>query len=73
MSELEIIAVSGVVYKVKNTGPSTEPCGTPYERVTLPHRVSLLFTDWCLFLNKKKTHYEPCQIFHTIQKVYLLI
>ena len=35
MSKLELIALSGVVYKVKNTGPSTEPCGTPYESVTL--------------------------------------
>ena len=34
MSKLEIIALSGVVYKVKSTGPSTEPCETPYESVT---------------------------------------
>ena len=31
MSKLEIIALSVVVYKVKSTGPSTEPCGTPYD------------------------------------------
>ena len=32
MSKLEIIALSGgVVYEVKCTGSSTEPCGTPYE------------------------------------------
>ena len=37
MSKLEIIALSGVVYRVKKTGPSTEPCGTPYESVTLSH------------------------------------
>ena len=49
MSKLEIIALSGVVYKVKNTGPSTEPCGTPYESVTLSEKVSLIFTDWSLF------------------------
>ena len=49
MSKLDIITLSGVVYKVKSTGPSTEPCGTPYESVTLSDRVSLIFTDWCLF------------------------
>ena len=27
--------LSGVVYSVKSTGPSTEPRGTPYESVTL--------------------------------------
>ena len=42
MSKLEIIALSGVVYKVKSTGPSTEPCGTPYESVTLSEKVYLL-------------------------------
>ena len=49
MSKLEIIALSGVVYKVKSTGPSTEPCGTPYESVTLSEKVSLIFMDWSLF------------------------
>ena len=42
--------LSGVVYMIKSTGPSTEPCGTPYESVTLSDRLSLIFTDWCLFL-----------------------
>ena len=50
MSKLDILALSGVVYKVKSTGPKTEPSGTPYESVTLSDRVSLIFTDWCLFL-----------------------
>ena len=54
MSKLEIIALSGVVYKVKSTGPSTEPCGTPCESVTLSDRMSLFFTDWCLFCKKKE-------------------
>ena len=45
MSKLEIIAPSGVVSRVKSTGPSTEPCGTPYESVTLSDSVSLIFTD----------------------------
>ena len=49
MSELETIALSVVVYEVTNTGPCTEPCGTPYESVTLSDGVSLIFTDWCLF------------------------
>ena len=35
MSKLEMIVLSGVVYEVKGTGTSTEPCGTPYESVTL--------------------------------------
>ena len=35
MSQLEIVALSGVVYKVKSNGPSTEPCGTLYESVAL--------------------------------------
>ena len=39
MSKLEMIALSGVVYRVKSTGHSTEPCGTPYESVTLSDRV----------------------------------
>ena len=43
------LALSGVVYKVKSTGPNTEPCVTPYEIVTLSDRVSLIFTDWFLF------------------------
>ena len=43
MSKLEIIALSGVVYKVKSTGTSTEPCGTTYESVTLSEKVSLIF------------------------------
>ena len=34
------VALSGVVYSVKNTGPSTEPCGTSYESVTLFDRLS---------------------------------
>ena len=49
MSKLDIIALSGVVYKVKGTGPSTEPCGTPYDSVTLSDRAFLIFTNWCLF------------------------
>ena len=39
MSKLEIITLSGVVYKVKSTGPSTEPCVTPYESVALSDSV----------------------------------
>ena len=54
MSKLEIIVLSGVVYRIKTTGPSTEPRGTPYESVTLSDRLSLIFTDWCLFLQVRK-------------------
>ena len=39
MSKVEMIALSGVVYGVKSTGPSTEPRGTPYETVTLSDSV----------------------------------
>ena len=34
MSKLDNIALSGVVYKVKSSGPSTDPCVTPYESVS---------------------------------------
>ena len=67
MSKLDIIALSGVVYKVKSTGPSTEPCGTPYESM------SLFLLIGAYFANKKKTKFEPGQISHTNQKVYLLM
>ena len=70
MSKLKIIALSRVVYKVKSTDASTEPCGTPYESVILSDRVSLIITDWCLFF---KTKFEHDQIFHTNQKVYPLM
>ena len=40
---------SAVVYRIKSTGPSTEPRGTPYVSVNLSDRLSLIFTDWCLF------------------------
>ena len=43
MSKLEIIVLSGVVYRLKNTGPSMEPRGTPYESVTLSDRVSFFY------------------------------
>ena len=66
-----MIALSGVVHRVKSTGPSTEPCGTPYESVTLSDRVSLRIGAY--FANKKKTKFEPAQIFHTNLKVYLLM
>ena len=55
MSELKMIALSGVVYRVISTGPSTEPSGTPYESVTLSDRVCLIFTDWCLFCKSEES------------------
>ena len=54
MSILDIIALSGVVYKIKSTDPSTEPRGAPYESVTLSDRVSLIYTDWCLFCKEEE-------------------
>ena len=47
MVQLDIVEVSGVVYKVNSTGPNTEQCGTPYESVTIWQRV-FIFLDWCL-------------------------
>ena len=68
MSKQEIIALSGVVHKVNNTGPCTEHCGTPYESVTLS------FLRICAyFSNKKKTKFESAQIFHTNLQIYLSI
>ena len=49
MSKLGIRVLSGVVSRIKSTGPSTEPCGPQYESVTLSDRLSLFFADWCLF------------------------
>ena len=43
MSKLDIIAQYDVMYNVKSNGPSKEPCGPPYESVTLSERVSLIF------------------------------
>ena len=43
MSTLEIIALSGVVHRVKNTAPRIEPCGTPYESVTLSGSVFIFY------------------------------
>ena len=64
---------AGVVYKVKSTGPSTEPCGTPYESMTYLKKCLKFLRSGAYFLNKKKTKFEPGQIFHNNQKVYLLM
>ena len=64
MSKLDIIALSGVVYKVNNTDPREEPCGTPYETMFLSDRGFLFLKE--SYLNKKKTKFEPAQICHTI-------
>ena len=61
MPELEIIALSGVVYRVNSTGPSTEPCGAPYVLRTGDY-----------FVNKKKNKFEPAQIFYTSLKNVLM-
>ena len=37
-----------IVYKVKSTVPGTEPCGTPYESVTLPLSL-LIMISLCTF------------------------
>ena len=60
MSKLEIIVLSGVVYRIKSTGPSTEPRATPYESVTLFDRLSLFFTRMsAFFASKKKNKFDP--------------
>ena len=47
--ETGLHTASNVVYKVKRSGPSVEPCGTTYDSVTLSEKISLIFKDWCLF------------------------
>ena len=46
MSKLDMIVLSGVVYKIKSSGPSTKPCGTSYESVTF---YVFNFTDFCSY------------------------
>ena len=55
MSNLEMIALSGVVYRVKSTGPITE-C-FQFLRIAV------------YFSNKNTIKFEPAQIFHTNLKV----
>ena len=57
MSKLEMIALSGVVYRVKKHWSQ--------------HRALWNSVDY--FSNKKKTKFEPAQIFHTNLKVHLLM
>ena len=45
------------MYKVKSSGPGTEPRGAPYESVT-----SQIVAH---FSNKKKTKFKAVQIIHT--------
>ena len=52
MSKLEMIVLSGVIYRIKSTGPSTEPCGTPYESVTLSAYLA----------SKKKTKFDTAKM-----------
>ena len=68
------MALSGVVYKVKSTGPSTEPSTELHMKVWLYLKKCILFLrTGAYFANKKKIKFEPGQIFHTNQKVYLLM
>ena len=58
MSKLKMMALS-IVYMLKSTGHSREPCKTPYsESVTLSDRVSLLFTNCVYFANKSMPKYS---------------
>ena len=70
MSKLDIIALSGVVYKVKSTGPSTErnsiwECDFIWQSVfnfdALVHNLQI----------RRKTKFKPGQISHTNQEVYI--
>ena len=56
MSKLKTIVLSGVVYRIKSTGPSTEPRGTLYESVTLSDKLSLIFYGLvpCLQVRRKQ-------------------
>ena len=62
MSKLEIIVLTGVVYRIKSTDPSTEPCGTPYESVTLSDRLYLFLRIGAYFPSKKKTKFDPAHM-----------
>ena len=62
MSKLEIVVLSGVVYRIKSTGPSREPRGTPYDS-------GIHLTDCLYFLrigayfaSKKKAKFDPAHI-----------
>ena len=61
MPKLDELVLSVVVYRVKSTCPSTEPCVTPYESVTVSDKVSLIFMDcmdyWCLFSKSKENQF----------------
>ena len=54
MAKLVIIALSGVVYRVKSTVPSTEPCGTPYKSVILSYSVCSFYGLVTNFSKKEK-------------------
>ena len=42
------------MYIVKNTGPSTEACGTPYESLTLSEKGSLILYGMVLILQVRR-------------------
>ena len=58
MSKLEIIVLSGVVYRLKSTGPITEPRGTPYESVTLSDRLLNFLRIGACFEKEKNTKFD---------------
>ena len=65
--------MSGIVHKVKISGPSTEPCGTPYQSVAFSDECLQLFRIEAYFSSKKKIKFKPDQSFHTDLRVYLLM
>ena len=40
-----IRVLRGEVYRLKRIGPSTDPCGTPHERLRLGERLPLTNTE----------------------------
>ena len=67
MSKLKMIAPSDLVFKVKSSGLSTDPCGAAYESAALSECLYFLRIE-AYFVNKKKTNLS-----HTNLKVYLLM
>ena len=62
---MSLSGMSDVVYKIKSTGPSVEPCGTQYDSVFNFYGLMPIFQIG------RKPKLEHDQIFHTT--VYLLI
>ena len=61
MSKFGKIVLSGVVYRIKSTGPSTEPRGTPYKSLTLSDTLSLIFCGLVPILQVRRK-FDPAHL-----------